>query len=437
MRRASLGPSPAGDGRGVAAPLRCGADRRRRSARRRCSRPSRRSAAGAGCRGRSAPRALLDFVRFGLLDGAARSASEEFRGAGGARLLLAGNALHGDLGPESPGGAFFGSLLSLARAAGRLSGRPRAAPARAHRGARAPAASTRRPGAMCGERVAEIDRARRPRRSAVRHRPGTRDPRERAPCSPTSAAPQLYRDLLARAPPCPTASSRGAARFQYDNGTVKVDWALSGPVPWLRGDACARPARCTSPRASTSSPRRWREHRARARARAPVPDLRPVPAAPTHPPPVGLRAALRLPHVPHARATPRLDAWRGAWTERESESVRRPHGGPDRARSRPASATSERGRRVDHAARPARSGNANLVGGALGGGTTQLHQQLVFSPSPASPRRDVLAGLRLASSSHPDATSPAPAEPTPNARRAFPRRLPAAGAARRSASAMM
>jgi phytoene dehydrogenase-like protein len=47
--------------------------------------------------------------------------------------------------------------------------------------------------------------------------------------------------------------------------------------------------------------------------------------------------------------------------------------------------------------------NGNLISGALGGGTTQLHQQLVFRPTPglAGPRT-FLRGLYLGSSStHP------------------------------------
>jgi phytoene dehydrogenase-like protein len=47
--------------------------------------------------------------------------------------------------------------------------------------------------------------------------------------------------------------------------------------------------------------------------------------------------------------------------------------------------------------------NGNLISGALGGGTAQLHQQLVFRPTPglAGPRTFV-RGLYLASSStHP------------------------------------
>jgi phytoene dehydrogenase-like protein len=51
-------------------------------------------------------------------------------------------------------------------------------------------------------------------------------------------APQLYRDLvgLARLPP---RLADDLSNFGWDNATIKVDWALSGPVPWSN-DATSR-----------------------------------------------------------------------------------------------------------------------------------------------------------------------------------------------------
>jgi phytoene dehydrogenase-like protein len=49
-------------------------------------------------------------------------------------------------------------------------------------------------------------------------------------------APQLYRDLLSETP-LPTTLRADLARFQWDAGTVKVDWALDSPVPWTAPDA--------------------------------------------------------------------------------------------------------------------------------------------------------------------------------------------------------
>src|SRR5438132_1490487 len=58
---------------------------------------------------RLGPRRFADVARIGAM-GVRRFADEHFRGAGAARLL-AGNALHADLSPETPPGAFYGWLL--------------------------------------------------------------------------------------------------------------------------------------------------------------------------------------------------------------------------------------------------------------------------------------------------------------------------------------
>ena len=44
-------------------------------------------------------------------------------------------------------------------------------------------------------------------------------------------APTLYRDLL-RGHQLPARLHRDLARFQWDNPTIKVNWALQRPVPW-------------------------------------------------------------------------------------------------------------------------------------------------------------------------------------------------------------
>ena len=55
------------------------------------------------------PHGLLRFGRFSLVP-VRRLAEERFRGEGGG-WLLAGNALHADLTPESAGGGLFGWVL--------------------------------------------------------------------------------------------------------------------------------------------------------------------------------------------------------------------------------------------------------------------------------------------------------------------------------------
>src|SRR3954447_17641723 len=64
---------------------------------------------GLGMLGALGPRKLADFARFSLLP-ARRMAEEDFRGEGGG-WLIAGNALHADLTPDSSGGGLFGWVL--------------------------------------------------------------------------------------------------------------------------------------------------------------------------------------------------------------------------------------------------------------------------------------------------------------------------------------
>ena len=66
--------------------------------------------AARACSARWAARApVLEFARFGLLS-VRRFAGERFRGDAAGRLL-AGNALHPDIGPDTPGGALFAMVL--------------------------------------------------------------------------------------------------------------------------------------------------------------------------------------------------------------------------------------------------------------------------------------------------------------------------------------
>ena len=92
----------------------------RAAAGRRCSRRSRRSAARAGLARALGVGELARFARFGLLP-VRRMAQEHFRGAGGG-LLLAGNAMHTDVGPESTGGGVAGLAAGDAGPGRRLPG---------------------------------------------------------------------------------------------------------------------------------------------------------------------------------------------------------------------------------------------------------------------------------------------------------------------------
>ena len=57
-----------------------------------------------------------------------------------------------------------------------------------------------------------------------------------APCWPTSDAPQLYRELIDHRQ-LPPRLVEDLDRFQWDTSTLKINWALSAPIPWSAPDA--------------------------------------------------------------------------------------------------------------------------------------------------------------------------------------------------------
>ena len=170
-------------------------------------------------------------------------------------------------------------------------------------------------------------------------------------------------------------------RYVSGPATLKVDWALDGPIPWANAPSAAR-APCTSAAARTSSrltarPRGLPAGRSCCSASSRVAD-------PTRAP-EGKHTAWAYTHGPRdgvdwARET---DATSSAWRRRSSASLR-------------ASATACSP--ATSSARPtSRRRNANLVGGDVGGGSYRL-RQVVFRPLPtASPYRTSLRGLFLGS----------------------------------------
>jgi phytoene dehydrogenase-like protein len=189
------------------------------------------------------PRAALDFARFGVLP-VRRLAQERFRGAGAARLL-AGTALHADLSPEAPGSALYGMvLIGLGEQVGwpvPQGGAGRLTDALV---ARLQAAGGR---VVCGERVDRV-LVRGGRAVAVRCADGREVEARRAVLADVGA-PQLYRSLL-EPDAVPGRVLRALERFEYDAGTIKVDWALDGAIPG-RTPPPRAPGPSTSPAGST------------------------------------------------------------------------------------------------------------------------------------------------------------------------------------------
>ncbi|MBQ0889163.1 NAD(P)/FAD-dependent oxidoreductase [Streptomyces sp. RM72] len=324
-----------------------------------------------------------------------RMGEEEFRGEGG-RLLLAGNALHADLAPEAAGSGGFGWLMSML---GQTYGFP--VPVGGS-GALTEALVHRlraRGGTLhCGRRVERVlvrDR----RAVGVRTADGETVIARRAVLANVSV-PVLYGALVAPAD-LPDQVRTDLRRFQWDFATFKVDWALDGPVPWQ----CEQAAKAGTVHLSDGLDELTRF--AAQIAMHQVPD-RPfslfgqmTTTDPTRSP-RGTESAWAYTHVPHdVRADAGDEGITGRWDAKDQELM------ADRVerqveRFAPGFRSLVRARRV-LAPPTLQAMNANLEGGAINGGTTAMHQQLVFRPVPGTGRPETpVAGLFLASAgAHP------------------------------------
>jgi phytoene dehydrogenase-like protein len=158
-----------------------------------------------------------------------RRLGEELFAGEGARLLLAGNTMHSDLGPDQAGGAGFGWLLAmLAQEVGNPVPRGGAG--------ELTASLVRRFGGRIetGARVTEVLHARGVA-VGVRLADGSVVRARRAVLADVPA-PRLYLDLIGGYA-LPSKLAEDLKRFQWDGDTIKVDWALSGPIPWRNAEA--------------------------------------------------------------------------------------------------------------------------------------------------------------------------------------------------------
>ena len=157
----------------------------------------------------------------------ARRMTEEMFAGDGARLLLAGCAQHTDLSPDEAGSGIFGWLTAMVAqrygfpvpegGAGRIVD-ALACRLAAHGGAIVYDTPVSRVVVGNGRALGVVTadgRSWRARRAVLAD----------------VSAPLLYRDLL-RPDDLPARLLADLDRFAWDNATVKVDWALSGPVPW-------------------------------------------------------------------------------------------------------------------------------------------------------------------------------------------------------------
>lgn len=379
------------------------------------------------------PSRALAFGRLALLD-VRRLAAEEFRGEGGG-LLLAGCALHTDLSPESTGGALFGLLLC---GLGQQRGFPvPAGGAQSLTDALVRRLVERGGRIECGVRATRVD-VRSGRAVGVTAADGTTYDARRAVLADVGA-PALYTSLVA-AEHLPATVLADMRRFQYGSGTVKVDWALDGPIPWLDPEV----NRAGTVHVADSLDDLSAMSSQLTRGLLPADPFLVMGQMTTADPsrsPAGTEAAWAYAHVPReVKGDAGGDGLVGTWDEEETARF------VARMEQRIERLAPGFGERIlaRHVFTPPgfEAANANLVGGEINGGTAQLHQQLIFRPVPGLGRPETpIDRLYLASASaHPGGgvhgACGANAAAAALGRDARARRLVAAGAGLTAAAAV-
>lgn len=325
----------------------------------------------------------IDLARLGAMP-VRRLAAERF-GGDGAALLLTGNALHSDIPPDAAGSAMFGWLLAML---GQDVGFP-VPRGGAQRLADALTARITDGGGQVrtSAKVTAVE-VHNGRAVGVRLEDGTLIGARKGVLADV-AATTLFRDLVGLQQ-LPLQMARDLDRFQWDHATIKVNWALEKPVPWQA--AGARGAGTVHLGVDVDG---FVDFAADLSVgRVPVnPFLlfgQMTTADPTRSP-AGTESAWAYTHVPRE-----LD-WTGPMLD---EHVRRIEDTVERLA--PGFGATVLARQVQSPIDLERA-NANLIGGAVNGGTAMVHQQLFMRPTPGTGRPETpVEGLFLASAAaHP------------------------------------
>jgi phytoene dehydrogenase-like protein len=335
---------------------------------------------------------LLRFARFVTLP-VRRLIEEEFTGPGS--LLLAGCAMHADLMPESAGGSAYGWLLAML-------GHDCGWPVPEGGSGQLTRAMVRRleergGSVRCGDAVRQVV-VRGGRAVAVRTRAG-QEIRARKAVLAAVSAPLLYGGLVAweHLPPRLRDDLR---RFQWDYSTFKVDWALAGQVPWKAPGVAGAGTVHIAASLDEMSEHAMQISTGQIPAR-PFVLAGQMTTADHLRSPEGTESLWAYTHIPREVRGDAGGDLTGSWNEREREAF------ADRIegqieRFAPGWRELVIARRIT-TPEQFQASNASLDRGALNGGTTAIHQQLFFRPTPALGRPETpVAGLYLASSSaHP------------------------------------
>lgn len=305
-----------------------------------------------------------------------------------ARRVIPALALHVDLGPDDVGGGGLGLVLALL--ASRAGFRVPVGGAKAI--SEALLARLREHGGQLrlGDRAERIV-VRGGRAVAVRTASGEEIAVGKAVLADVGP-PALYGRLLG--PEALPAALRGRLRrWRYGWGTFKVDWAMSGPVPWASAEA--RESAVVHTGDSVADLRRFtRQARAGRLPDNPYLVIGQQSLCDPSRAPEGCHTLWAYSRVPSA-----LEGGWAAARERFADAVERRIEG-----LAPGFRTVVRGRAI-FAPPELEAMNENLVGGDLGGGSAQLDQSLFLRPAfPYFRHRTPIKGLYLASASaHPGA----------------------------------
>ncbi len=315
---------------------------------------------------------------------ARRMTHEMFAGAG-ARMLMAGCAQHTDLSPDEAGSGIFGWLMAMVA---QHDGFPVPHGGAGQLGTALERRLTSAGGAVIYRTKVTKVLVHAGRALGVVSADGRGWKARRAVLADVSA-PLLYRDLL-DPNTLPVTLRADLDNFTWDNATIKVDWALSGPVPW-RNPRVGRAGTI-----HLDGDFEELSNYATQLANELLPD-RPFILAgqmtTTDPSrsPAGTEAMWAYSHLP------RRESWNDddiAAHAQRLEAIVEEHAPGFRALIL--------GRAVQGPDDLA-ADNQSLVGGAIGGGTSAIHQELFLRPVPGLGRADtVIDRLFLCSSSaHP------------------------------------
>ncbi len=326
----------------------------------------------------------------------ARSLCEELFAGPEARQLIAGNALHADIALDAPGSGLMGWLLAML---GQHHGFPVPRGGAGELSAALADRFTDQGGAIRSstrvDRVVVEGR----RATGVVTSVGEHIGARRAVVADV-VAPRLYGDLVSWEH-LPRRTRRDMAGFEWDPGTVKVDWALDRPIPWAKPPSAAPGTVHIADSLEDLATSQLQINNGAVPAR-PFLLVGQMTTADASRSPAGTESVWAYTHVPQSvRYDAGDDGITGAWDADDRERM------ADRMQARieeyaPGFGDLVRVRRV-LAPPDLESIDESLVGGALNGGTSSLHQQAVLRPAPGLGRAETpVRGLYLASASaHP------------------------------------